>query len=334
MGRIVFTRAELTASLSELVGHKAGLALNQDQLASHVDEHYQDLILGDVGTVITLRSEEAEEIFSQLLFGVGLTPIRHRVLPGDLVRPRLSSDEHATVLYHRFLEILLAEFKKQQKDATPFDYTPVAEEAVRQLGAEGGQLALQYYESMQLSLLQNPWSRIRRVEWEDVAQLDDLFASESLETNHGSYLDQRFIDYLSANFSAVDAMNWRKFEGLACEYLQREGYHVEISAGRNDGGIDARAWKSDAERSGPPTILVQCKRQKAKIEKVVIKALWADVIDEGAKSGLVVTTSELSPGAAAVVVARSYPIDGAERSKIRSWIEAMRTPHSGVFLGL
>jgi restriction system protein len=229
---------------------------------------------------------------------------------------------------------LLAEFKKQQNDSVPFDYTPVAQEAARRLGRDGGRLALQYYESMELSLLQNPWSRIRRVEWKDVAQLDDLFTSESLETHHGSYLDQRFIDYLSANFSAVDAMNWRKFEGLACEYLEREGYRIEISSGRNDGGIDARAWKSDAERSGPPTILVQCKRQKAKIEKVVVKALWADVVDEGAKSGLVVTTSELSPGAAAVVSARSYPIDGAERSKIRSWIEAMRTPNSGVFLGL
>lgn len=83
MGRIVFLRSELTGTLSELVGYKAGLALNEEQLAGHVDEHYSDLVVGDADEVITIRSEEAEELVAQLLYSVGHTPIRRRVFfPG------------------------------------------------------------------------------------------------------------------------------------------------------------------------------------------------------------------------------------------------------------
>jgi restriction system protein len=77
---------------------------------------------------------------------------------------------------------------------------------------------------------------------------------------------------------------------------------------------------------------VQCKRQRAKIEKVVVKALFADVLEEKATSGLIVTTSALSPGAQQVVGARSYPVIEASRGELRAWLEAMRTPGTGAFL--
>ncbi|GEM_PF-6903413 len=42
---------------------------------------------------------------------------------------------------------------------------------------------------------------------------------------------------------------------------------------------------------------MQCKRYKTKIEKMVVKSLWADIQEYGAESGLIVTISSLSPGA-------------------------------------
>jgi restriction system protein len=81
-------------------------------------------------------------------------------------------------------------------------------------------------------------------------------------------------------------------------------------------------------------MLVQCKRQKAKIEKVVVKALWADVVAEGAESGLIVTTSSLSPGSANICKARAYPIEQANRETLKTWIQQMKTPGEGVFLGM
>jgi restriction system protein len=85
---------------------------------------------------------------------------------------------------------------------------------------------------------------------------------------------------------------------------------------RDDGNIDVRVWPRDADRARPPTILIQCKRQKQKVGKVVIKALYADILDENASSGLIVTTSALSPGAVKVCSARSYPIEQARREHL------------------
>lgn len=174
----------------------------------------------------------------------------------------------------------------------------------------------------------NPWSNFRRQSWRDTTELKGLFASESLQTMYGHFLDQRFIDYLHRNFEAIDRINWRKFEGLAAEFFKREGYHVQIGPGRDDGNIDLRLWPDAEAATGPPTALVQCKREK----KMVVKALWADMEDEGARSGIIVTTTSLSPGAEKVCTARAYPIQQANRHTIWEWICQMRTPSRGVFL--
>jgi restriction system protein len=121
-------------------------------------------------------------------------------------------------------------------------------------------------------------------------------------------------------------MQWRKFEGLAGEY--REGYRVEMGSGRADGGVDLRVWRDVQAGDIAPTILVQCKRQKAKVPQVVVKALDADVLNENAESGLIVTTTTLEPGAEMVRVARGYPIRAAERPTLRTWLEDLRTPRS------
>ena len=72
-------------------------------------------------------------------------------------------------------------------------------------------------------------------------------------------------------------------------------------------------------------ILVQCKRQKAKIDKVVLKSVFADVLEERADTGLIVTTSTLSPGAETTRTARNYPVEAADRSTIRKWIGKLRS---------
>jgi restriction system protein len=160
-----------------------------------------------------------------------------------------------------------------------------------------------------------------------------LFTSESLQTLHGTYFDQRFVDYLSRDFGSIDKINWRKFEGLTCEFFNKLGFHVEIGKGRDDDNVDARIWRVAQDAMWPPLILVQCKREKQEVGKVVVKALYADMTEENAESGLIVTTSALSPGARKVCKARSYPINEANRETLKIWVEIMRTPYTGVFLG-
>ena len=45
-------------------------------------------------------------------------------------------------------------------------------------------------------------------------------------------------NYLAANPEMLVAIQWRQFEGLAAEWLRREGYDVDLGPGRNDGGVD------------------------------------------------------------------------------------------------
>ena len=65
----------------------------------------------------------------------------------------------------------------------------------------------------------SPWGLYREIDWKDIIKLKGLFASNSLETSHGMFIDQRYIDYLGPNFNKIEDIHWRKFEALTCEFL-------------------------------------------------------------------------------------------------------------------
>jgi len=172
----------------------------------------------------------------------------------------------------------------------------------------------------------SPWSPQTRRDFGDRAELRALFESEQLPTTLDMFFDQRFIDFLHSNPDQLSSMHWRQFEGLIGERLRRAGLRVEIGPGRNDDGVDVRAW------DGSALLLVQCKREKTKISKVVVKALAADIAFEGATAGLVVTSSSWSPGARETVSARGYPIIEAGRETVTAWLNLLRTPVAGAWL--
>ena len=215
----------------------------------------------------------------------------------------------------------------------PIDLTEFVPKARQRWGVDGAAMATELLDDFLIYMQQSPWGMYRQVQWENILELSGLFQSEELGALYGRFIDQRFIDYLSRNFGSIDAINWRKFEGLTAEFMSRAGLVVEIGPGRNDDNIDIRAWPEGSGNELPPTLLVQCKREKRKVGKVVVKALWADVVAEGAKSGLIVTTTALSAGARKVCSARAYPVREADRGTLKQWIDAMRTPDRGIFLG-
>jgi restriction system protein len=340
VGAVWSSNFEFASEFSELVGYKAGLALTRRELHEHLADcpYYNGFLRRKTYCMMRIRSEEVEQLTGWLLWRVGYL--------GQLPEPGVGIG-----LYHKYKQdpALLRKFMSILARLTPFlegamdrlktsdrliDPTPFLTAARKKHGPGGGLIACELLSSLDCYMRANPWSRVRSIEWKDTAELRKLFDSERLKTKHGRFLDQRFIDYLAANFGAIDRMNWRKFEGLVAEYFTRIGYEVEIGPGRNDNGVDIRLWRGVPDRPGaPPLMLVQCKRQRSKIEKVVVKALWADIQHERAKSGLIVTTSLLSPGAAAVANARSYPVDAADRTQLRTWVEQLRSPGSGVVLG-
>jgi restriction system protein len=338
MGAIWYPAIEFSNTMSELIGHKSGLALSREDFIEHLDEEPDWATLFRLADeeMIRIRSEEVEALVAELLYRIG------NIDTPDIMPPSIR-------LYHIFKHD-----KKKLKNfnAIMEDYTVLFDEAVQNTiatdsqsvdptdlllaiidkhGRFGFEVASEMIRRTNAMFHRSPWTTIRTVEWEDEKQLRDLFESEDLRTSHGTFFDQRFIDYLQVNFEKIEDINWRKFEGFAAEYLDRQGFSVDLGPGRNDDGVDIRAFPTRPHDDLPPTMIVQCKRERRKISKVIVKSLWADVVHEGAASGLIVTTSELSPGAARICKARGYPIEQANRNTLREWVSNMRTPGAGVF---
>lgn len=169
--------------------------------------------------------------------------------------------------------------------------------------------------------------------WADLLDLSELFESESTTATYGEFFDQRFINYLASNLNEIGMVNWRKFEALIAEHFHRRGFEVQLGAGRNDNGVDIRVWEKTAtSSSSPPTLIIQCKRERRKIGKVVVKALAADVQWEGAHQGLLVATADWSPGARELVKTRHYPVTEVNRDALQRWLVEMRNTGSGLWL--
>ena len=337
MGAFIASSMAIAGYLGEMVGYKAGLALTREDLAEHLCDtpDIRDVVRMEDDRPVHLRSEEFETAVNGLLYRVGNIPTPDPLPPGIGVRRRFADDPtHSKVLDEvltRCLE-LLNDTIANTPHGTPLDPSQLLKTVATDYGDPGLDIAIALIDGIVLQLHTSPWAAQRWFDWDDTAQLRDLFKSESLETQYGTFFDQRFVDYLARNFPRIGEINWRKFEGLTGEFFERAGFQVEMGHGRADGGVDVRVWAPTDDVTKPPLILVQCKRQKAKVEQVIVKALWADVSHEDAKSGLIVTTSALAPGAEKVRKTRGYRIAAVERPTLKDWIEQLRSPGSGTFL--
>jgi restriction system protein len=340
MGAINFSRGELIGQTTELVGYKAGIALTRERSAELLSEASRQYWSGGPDEqYIRIRSEVYEELFAELMFGLGRISSKSTMPIGIALFHRYKDDGRLFPIFEAVSKARLEWMKEAVDEARrtgvrALDPEPFFRSAEELYGADGLKMALQLISGQQEEMERSPWTKIRGVEWEDQVALEDLFESERLHTQFGSFVDQRYLDFLAANFDKVDDINWRQFEGLTGEFFRRHGWHVELGPGRDDDGVDIRLRPAANIPNEPPAILVQCKRQRRNIEKVVVKSLYADVEHENARSGLIVTTSQLSPGARKVVTARGYPIQEADRNTLRQWITAMQTPNAGAFLAL
>jgi restriction system protein len=114
--------------------------------------------------------------------------------------------------------------------------------------------------------------------------------------------DVRFIEgraVLSAisEGSNLAAMPWDDFEHLIREVFEREfsttGADVKVTRGSRDGGVDAVIVDPDPIRGGK--IIVQAKRYTHTVDVSAVRDLYGTVLNEGAGSGILVTTSDFGP---------------------------------------
>lgn len=332
MGGIIMARTDFIDRFVEIVGYKAGIVITPTDLSGMLEDYDNDLaakLRPDGPGGFRLHSTEVEEIVAHLLYKLGNVDSPSLISPSVKLLHQVKDDPGALKRWHSIMDDYIAFTGSVLKDSPPQGTRLNPEPFMRSVAAKHGKpgldMAMTLIKGTNRQLHMSPWSSVRTVEWKDELELKELFKSEKLETLHGSFFDQRFIDYLNKNFGEIRSIHWRKFEGLAGEYFDREGFKVDMGPGRNDDGIDLRIYPKDHEETSPPMIIVQCKRQKAKIGKALIKSVYADVEHERAESGLIVTSSYLSPGAATLRTARSYPIEAADRDTLRVWVEKMKS---------
>ena len=333
MGRMWLDPGILIPSVGEIVGYKSGLALTKEQMFQKLQQsEYFDTLKDSDNWAVTLRGEEFHFIILELLYQIGNIPSPKFEFPADALVRKYSNNRNK----FKLAEDIIAVFIKVMGNDVAANSTLISsflKIVVDMYGSVGLNIAKTFLKEIDLYRHKDVFLNFRRVEWRDIRKLSELFESESLNTYYGTFFDQRFIDYLHQNFDDIDNINWRKFEGLTAEFFDRKGFNVNLGKGRKDGGIDIRVWPKKRIEGAPPLILVQCKRVKQSIGEGVVKMLYADILDEKAESGLIVTSSSLSKPALNLCKARSYPITQADRKTLRKWIKAMRDPGTGVFLG-
>lgn len=332
MGTLIFPQLNnFAAMISETVGYNAGVALSYEDITDLMSDFSGDnIFLNDKNHAIRIYSGEVESILCHLYWRIGAIESPDT----QLCLMRLSQKYRNTDKYRHFRKVA-DDFGKYiysfQDSSGPIDLdefmkkqTPIAcKEELFFIG----QIVLGLVEDQRY---RRHWQPPINEDFDSRLSLGELFNSEGIVATYGQFIDQRFIDYLARNTDDIDLINWRKFEGLVAEYFHRYGLKVEIGPGRNDDGIDLRIWY-DGTEIGSSLVVVQCKREKRKISKAVVKALWADLINEKAESALIITTSELSPGAKKTCSQRKYPISEINREAVIKWIRTMRSPVAGFY---
>jgi restriction system protein len=338
MGAIWLSTEEFFEGLSERIGYKSGLVLDATDIRGLLKSEpaYEEYAALAEDDGLRIRSEVYEGVFEYLLFRVGrlespvnLPPVAHAYHRYKNDKKKLKQAMAIESHFTAFLEKALD--SPENKERKAIDPIPFILEMGKEFGASGMKMAFEAVDAFSLALFRSPWG-VQFHHFENVIELRDLFNSEGLTPLYGKFIDQRYLDFLNRNFGAIDSIHWRKFEGLTGEFFDRAGFCVELGPGRNDEGVDVRVWPKAKAPDDPPAIIIQCKRQKEHVGKVVVKALYADILSERAQSGLIVTTTRLSRGAKAVCTARNYPIEEADRSTLKDWIGQLRKPGHGSFL--
>ena len=317
-------RQHLIDNLVDLVSIKAGLSLSESKALDLLYDLSDGWWGGDKEEVIRIEMLHFEEAFIHLMYKVGFLQ-NERGLSGvviDFVERNmkfLGIDAHDVMKKVEVCSLVqrcLAENALHKREV-PEEYSSMPE----------FDCLIRDYKDRYVFHSEMPES----VDWNGSIPLDVLFESEEIPNSEDSdcYFDQRYIDYLSRQIAELGEIHWRQFEYLTGECFRKNGYEVEVTKGRGDGGIDVIAKKNDPI-SGPQMVLVQCKKysEKYPVQVDSVRAFWATVDDAGATKGVVATTSRLTSGAQEYCKAKLYRMDSAEKSKIESWVHSMSTPHN------
>lgn len=108
----------------------------------------------------------------------------------------------------------------------------------------------------------------------------------------------------------LNALEWKRFEELVCEYFRATGVRAELTQVGPDGGVDVHLFDHGAAL---PTGYVQCKAWGRDVDVKLIRELFGVMAANAVKSGVFVTTGDFTPAAREFARGRALDlIDGSE----------------------
>jgi|SRR5215831_2656839 len=126
-----------------------------------------------------------------------------------------------------------------------------------------------------------------------------VMPSLRLQTEDRRFVEARETIAKLAKGENLAAMDWEDFEHLVRELFEREfaaiGAEVKITRASRDQGVDAVIFDPDPLRGGK--IVVQAKRYTIPVGVSAVRDLYGTVVNEGANTGILVTTSHYGPDA-------------------------------------
>lgn len=329
MGAIVWSLENFLNTMLDVVIIKTGLVISEDFLVEILREEFPDERIFINASKrrnypVRIRSEE---------FDFYCWHVRKRLGELEKVQPSIITYAHRMMEWdekgfdpikvtRRILDIMTE--IHDEADPKLIDPTIVIEKAIKENLAPVALIFDVIDSLVDNQKMSNTIFPVDELMWDGGTNLNELFDKESLPKKNGDFIEQKFINFLQANPEKLEFMHWRNFERLTAEFFKREKYEVVLGPGTNDGGIDLRVYdKNDISK---PYIIVQCKRHKksnqVKIETV--KSFYTDVEFEGAKKGLIATTSKVAIGGKKVSSIRKYPLHFAENEEIKNWVNKMK----------
>jgi hypothetical protein len=243
--RIWFTCQGLIDTIIELVGIKSGLALTEGRLIKILNKNYDNSDapfvlggatkwwLGDRTGNLSLRGEELEADFLLVMHQVGA----------------LSEGKYPSQLVYEFVKKNISTLRADNLDS--FSISQWANYLIFRISVldlPGYPLPDEFQALNGIDDLIDEYRRRyilytgmpQRREWDGRLSLNDLFESEEVPkyTTPNHYFDQRYIDYLNIQSNDLEQIHWRQFEYLTAEYFRQNGYAINITLGRADGGRD------------------------------------------------------------------------------------------------
>ena len=330
MGAIVWSLENFINTMLDIVVIKTGLVISEEHLLNILQEEFPDERTFDDYSerkeyAVRIRSEEFDFYCWQVRQRLGELEkdIRPFLLGNvDSMMDWVDKGYDPIVVTKRLVDVMAENHDKENPKL--IDPRPVLDKVISENIAPP-ELVLEMFKSLvDHQKLSNTIFPVEEILWDGGTDLNDLFGKESLPKLESEFIEQKFINYLEANPDKLQQMHWRNFERLTAEFFKRKGYAVELGPGVNDGGIDVRVF--DKKDDTKPYIIIQCKRYKEtnQVQIETVKSFYTDVEFQGAKKGLIATTSKVAIGGKKVVSIRKYPLQFAENQEIKNWVTEMK----------